>query len=200
VGDQRTIFGLGNLTALDRTVQILPVPLAGLTPVRRRSSRLTRAWRRRRSIVLGGLGIVAILAGVLLWMSPRSFSVEMTSGKVVVDSLVLTPRAGPFTNGVRVFTGPATLAVSPSKSGTTYGGAVMTWGGVSTTGRCILHANTVPVFETCRFTNPSGALTSTDTFDPVARTWHRRYADGVDVSVTVPPASALIPVPFPLGH
>jgi hypothetical protein len=200
VGDRRTIFGLGSITALDRTVQILPVPLAGLTPVRRRSSRFMRGWRRRRSIVVGGLGIAAVVAGALVWTTPRSFTVGMRSGKIIVDSLVLTPRAGPFSNGVRVFTGSATLAVSLPKSGTTYGGAVMTWGGVATTGRCALHASDMPVVETCRFTDGSGALTSTDTFDPTTRTWQRRYEDGVDVSITVPPASALIPIPFPLGH
>ena len=79
-------------------------------------------------------------------------------------------------------------------------GAVMTWNGAATTGRCVLVATARPVRETCRFVMGTLRMTAADTFDGASRMWRRRYGDGVDVAIAVPLGSALTPIPFPIAR
>lgn len=188
------------ITALDRAPQILPVPLGGLTPARHRTSRLSLLWRRHQSTALTALALVVSVLGVWLATSSGSFAVDVTAREVRVDGFVLTPSLPQPEKGVRVFTGKATLAISAVGPGETVAGAVMTWGGVSTTGRCVLRVLASTASEACQFTIGDTEVTSLDRFDVPTRTWQRRYGDGGEVAIAVPAGSALIPIPFPLGR
>jgi hypothetical protein len=184
---------------LDRRAQALPVPLGGLRPVRRQPSALLRTWRRHQSAAL--LAVAATATGGAVWLAatPRSFTVEANASEVRVDGAVLTASSH-GTGGIRVFSGQASLALTPSKSGMVRGAAVMVWKGMVTTGQCVLHLGPLSATETCRFRNGAVELTSTDAFDVASRVWQRRYGDGIDITVTVPKGSDLIPIPFPLGR
>jgi hypothetical protein len=197
---RRAIGRLSSTTALDRTAQVLPVPLGRLAPVRRQSSTLWRGCRRYESAAL--LAIAAVATGGALWLSvaPRSFTVEMNATEVRVDDVVLTASVVQSMHGIRVFTGPASLALAAVKSGTMRGGAVMTWKGVVSTGRCVLHVVAASASESCHFKSGAAEWTSIDTFDFASRVWHRHYEDGVDITITVPGGGEVIPIPFPLGR
>jgi hypothetical protein len=186
--------------ALDRTPQILPIPLGGLTPVRRRSSVVLRRFRRHQSTALLALAGVAIACAVWLSMTSRSFTVEMTASGLRVDEVVLTASTPRFVGGLRVFTGPASVALTAGESGSMRAAAVMTFNGVKTTGQCESHVSSRTASEACQFKGGGAGLTSTATFDFRSRTWDRRYSDGIEVTIMVPTGSELIPIPFPLGH
>jgi hypothetical protein len=188
------------ITALDRAPQILPVPLGGLTPARHRTSRLALLWRRYQSTALTAMALAAIALGVWLALSPGSFAVDATARGVRIDDFVLNPLPLQPEQGVRVFTGKASLAISDAGPGETAAGAVMTWGGLPATGRCVLRVFASTASDACEFTIGDAAVTSLDTFDFRARTWRRRYGDGGEVAITVAAGSALIPIPFPLGR
>ncbi len=159
-----------------------------------------RTWRRHQSAAL--LAVAAAATGGAVWLatSPRSFTVAANASEVRVDGVVLTASAPHVKGGMRVFTGQASLALTPAKSGMVHGAAVMVWKGMVTTGKCVLHLAPLSASETCRFRNGAVELTATDTFDSASRLWHRRYGDGVDVTVMVPKGSDLVPIPFPLGR
>jgi hypothetical protein len=186
--------------ALDRTPQILPIPLGGLTPVRRRSSLILRRFRRHHSTALLVLAGVAIAGAVWLSTTSRSFTVEMTASGLRVDDVVLTASTPRFVGGMRVFTGEASVALAAGEPGSMRAAAVMTLNGVKTTGQCESHVLSKTASEACQFKGGGAVLTSTATFDFGSRAWDRRYSDGIGVTITVPRGSELIPIPFPLGH
>jgi hypothetical protein len=185
---------------LDRTPQLLPVPLGGLHPTRRRPSMLLWHWRRHQPQVMIATALVAGLSGVWLATNPVSPSVAMDAAGVHVDDALLAAVSPQSVRGVRVFNGPASLAITSPSGGTSRAGAVMTWDGLATTGQCVLTVVATRASDACHFTIGSARLSAVDTFDAGARVWHRRYGDGVDVTIAVPAGSSLIPIPFPLGH
>ncbi|HUZ71021.1 MAG TPA: hypothetical protein VMU65_15035 [Candidatus Saccharimonadales bacterium] len=186
--------------ALDRSPQVLPVPLGGLTPARRHPSTLLRHWWRHQPKVMMAMALVAGICSVWLALIPPSFTIAMDATGVHVDGAVLRAATPQSVLGMRVFRGPASLAITASRGGASRAGAVMTWGGVVTTGRCVLVVIATGASDTCRFTMGSARLSARDTFDARAHIWHRVYGDGADVTIAVPAGSPLIPIPFPLGH
>jgi hypothetical protein len=197
----RSSAGRGpTIAAVDRRSQVLPIPLGGLSPVRRQSSALLRRYRRHQSAAL--LAVAGMATGAAVWLStsPRSFTVEMTASGVRVGDVLLTATAALATDGIRVFSGQASLALSPTKAGTAHGAAVMLWKGVATTGQCVLHVLPLSAAEACHFKNATAELTAIDTFDFASRLWHRHYGDGVEITIMVPKGGDLIPIPFPLGR
>jgi hypothetical protein len=197
---RRAAGRLDGTAALDRTPQILPIPLGGLTPVRRRSSVVLRRFRRHQSTALLALAAVATGGAVWLSTSSRSFTVELTASELRVDGVVLTASTPQPVGGTTVFTGQASLALTTGDSGSMRAAAVMTLNGVEATGQCEMHVLPMTASEACNFKSGAAEVTSVGTFDFASRTWHRRYSDGVETTITVPGGSELIPVPFPLGH
>jgi hypothetical protein len=200
MGDKRVAGRIDGAAALDRMPQILPIPLGGLTPVRRRSSAVLRRFRRHQTTAL--LGLAAVATGGAAWLSTssRSFTVEVTVGGVRVDDAVLTASTRHPVGGMRVFTGQASLALTTGDSGSKRAAAVMTLNGVEETGQCEIHVLPMTASEACRFKGGALEFTSAGAFDFASWTWHRRYSDGVEISIKVPRGSELIPIPFPLGH
>jgi hypothetical protein len=145
------------------------------------------------------LALAAAGGGVLLSTSPRSFDAGVDAVGVHVDDAILTPVAQSAA-GTKVFTGAATLVIVVASPGIVRAGAVTTWNGVLTTGRCVLIGGAAGASETCQYDLGTALLTSIDSFVVRTRTWHRRYSDGGEIAITVPAGSALIPVPFPLGR
>jgi hypothetical protein len=188
----------GRSGALDRAPQILPVPLGGLAPAHRRSTALKRIVRRYRSIPLLALAFAAGAGGVWLSSTSGTFEAGQDAAGVHVDGLTLTP-AVQSVAGTQVFTGAATIVIMTA-SGEIRSGAVMTWNGVSTTGRCTLRRGVAGVSETCMFSMGATRLTSIDRFDAATRTWQRHYGDDVDIMISVPTGTRLMPVPFPLAR
>ncbi len=184
---------------LERSVQTLPVPLGGLAPVHRRSTRLRRAASAHRSLPILVLALVFAAGGVWLSTSPRALEAGQDSGGVHVDGITLT-RVPQSTARSQVFTGAATLVIDTASSGVVTAAAVMTWNGLSATGRCVLRHTVVGAMERCVYALGPNRLTSTDTFSTKTRTWHRNYSDGVAVDITVPQGSTVTPVPYPLGR
>lgn len=188
----------GPAGALDRAPQILPVPLGGLAPAHRRTTALKRIVRRHRSTPLLALAFAAGAGGVWLSTASRTFEAGRDAAGVHVDGLTLTP-AVQSVAGTQIFTGAAAMVITTA-SGVIRGGAVMTWNGVSATGRCTLRRDAAGVSETCMYSMGTTRLTSVDRFDATTRTWKRRYGDGVEITMTVPTGTQLIPVPFPLAR
>ncbi len=196
----RAIVGSPDKTAsLDRSAQTLPVPLGGLAPVHRRSTALGRTLRRHRSAPLFAAALAASCTGAWLSTSPRSFDAGQYATGIHVDDWTLA-LAAQSAAGTQVFTGAATVAIETTPSGVVRAGAVMTWNGVRTTGRCVLARSATGAGETCVYEIGPTRLTSKDTYVTGTRTWSRRYGDGVEIAISVPSGSALIPVPFPLGR
>jgi hypothetical protein len=194
VGDR--VRGPGG--ALDRAPQILPVPLGGLAPAHRHATALKRIVRRHRSTPLLALALAAGAGGVWLSTTSRTFEAGQDAAGVHVDDLTLTPGVQSVA-GTRIFTGAATMVITTA-SGVIRSGAVMTWNGVSTTGRCTLRRDAAGASETCMFSMGATQLTSVDRFDVTTRTWKRRYGDGVEITIAVPTGTELMPVPFPLAR
>jgi len=155
--------------------------------------------RRYRSAPMMALALAAAGSGVWLSISPRSFEAGVDAVGVHVDGVVLTPVAQSAA-GTKVFTGAATLVIMFASPGIVRAGAVTTWNGVLTTGRCVLIGSAAGASETCQYDLGTALLTSTDAFVSRTRTWHRRYSDRGEITITVPAGSALIPIPFPLGR
>jgi hypothetical protein len=199
VVDRPTANDSGAAGFPERSAQTLPVPLGGLAPVHRHSTALRRTLRRHRSPPLLALAVLAAGSGVWLSIGPRSFNVGEEGGTLHVDDLTLTPLAQ-YVTETRVFTGPASVVIDTTSSGVTRGGAVMTWNGAPTTGRCVLLTDAAGASETCEYDIGARRLTSTDSFDARTKTWYRRYGDGVEIAITVSSGKPLIPIPFPLGR
>jgi len=189
-----------DVIARDRARQVLPVPLGGMVPARRRRPAWLRRWRQYQTGMLFLLALSAAGGGAWLSTTPRTHVVSMGSGGVRVDDIVLTRSASEPATGFQVFTGAATLALSVPAPGIMRAGAVMTWNGHVTTGSCVVHMSGHATVESCDFNIGATRLAAVDTFDRASSTWRRRYSDGIDIAITVPDGSPLIPVPFPVGH
>jgi hypothetical protein len=161
---------------------------------------ILRNWRRHQPRVLMGTALVAGICGVWLGASPVTSTVAMNAAGVDVDGALLTPVAPQTMPGVQVFNGPASLAITTPKRGTSHAGAVMVWGGLATTGQCVLVVIDAGASDACKFSEGPARFSAADTFDARNHVWHRRYADGVEVTIAVPVGTPLIPIPFPLGH
>ncbi len=144
--------------------------------------------------------MVAGLCGVWLATSAHTSIVVMDAAGVDVDGVLFTSVVPQAAAGLHVFGGPASLAISVPHEGTSRAGAVMKWGGLATTGQCVLAVVGAQASEACQFQEGSSRFSAADTFDAGGHVWHRRYADGTDVTIAVPAGSTLIPIPFPLGH
>jgi hypothetical protein len=142
--------------------------------------------------------LASAIAGIWLSTSTRTFSAGQDANGIHIDDMTLTPAPQAIV-GTQIFTGAATMAITMTPS-MARAGAVMTWNGVLTTGRCVLARRSAGAAETCVYAIGATRLTSTDTFVAVTRTWSRRYGDGVEIAIHVPRGSALIPIPFPLGR
>jgi hypothetical protein len=145
------------------------------------------------------MALVAVGGGIWFSTSPHSFNAGRDAIGVQVDDMTLTPSAKAAA-GTDVFSGAATLVLVTAPSGLIRGGAVMTWNGLRTTGRCVLLERAGGATETCEFWVGTARLTSSDRYVARTRTWNRRYGDGVDVTISVPSGSAPVPIPFPLGR
>ncbi len=200
MSDRHGVPGVAGAAGLDRSPQLLPVPLGGLHPARRHPSTLLRHWRRHQPQVMIVISLVAGLCGVWLAADPTTSTVAFDAAGVHVDDALLDAVSPATIHGVRVFDGPASLAITTPRGGISRAGSVMTWGGLATTGQCVLVVVAAGASDACRFTIGAAHLAAADTFDAPDHVWHRRYADGVDVTIAVPAGSALIPIPFPLGH
>jgi hypothetical protein len=167
-------------------------------PAHRHTTALKRTLRRHRSAPLLALGLMAAAGGV--WLStPSGFQAGRDQAGVHVGELTLS-RALQTAAGTEIFTGRATLVITAA-AGVSRGGAVMTWNGVPATGRCVLvQGVSAEARETCDFTLGAIRLTAVDRFDPVMRTWRRRYDDGDEITIALPAGASLIPIPFPLGR
>lgn len=196
----RTIDPAAGTTSFpERSNQTLPVPLGGLAPVHRHSTAMRRTLRRHRSVPLMALAFAASGSGVLLSTSPRSFDAGGDAAGVHIDDMTLAPAAQPK-SGTTIFTGAATLVIVAPSPRTERAGAVTTWNGVPTTGRCVLTDGVAVTSEMCEYEMGTARLTSTDSYTAATRTWHRRYSDGVEITIAVPTGSEVIPIPFPLGR
>jgi hypothetical protein len=195
----RGVVGTVTQPPLQRSTQTLPVPLGGLAPVHRRSTRLRRTLRAHRSAPILALALISAAAGVWLSIAPRSFDAGMDGAGVHVDGITLTPLAQKAT-GSQVFTGAATLVVDTASSRMVTAATVMTWNGVRATVRCVYLRSSIGGVETCLYELGSQRLTSTDQFSASRQSWYRQYSDGVAITITVPRGTTVIPVPFPLGR
>lgn len=184
---------------LERSPQTLPVPLGGLAPVHRRASAVRRNLRRHSSIPILVVSLAAAIGGVGLFASPPSFDAGEDAAGVHIDGMILTPVASAGA-GIRTFSGAATEVIHTTPSGAVRAGAVMTWNGMATKGRCLLLPTAMGAEEVCDYVIGTSMLTSIDTFSAVTRTWRRRYGDGVDIVITVPKGCSVIPIPFPLDR
>lgn len=191
---------MGTHAPLDRSTQLLPIPLGGLAPVRRRPSSVARFWRRHRVAATMVLALASTGGGVWLSVSPRASSVGEDAGGVHIESITLTAVTPQSVTGMRLFRGDAALAISAEKLGLVRAGAVMTWGGAPATGQCVLRSAVAHTTEACTFVIGATRLSAVDVYDTRARTWHRQYADGLDLAISVPVGEDVIPIPFPLGR
>jgi len=182
-----------------RSAQTLPVPLGGLTPAHRRATPLQHIARRHHTAPLLALAVMAAASGVWLSTSPRSFEAGHDATGVHMDDMTLTPVTH-STPEMQMFIGAAALAIATTRAGTERAGAVMSWNGVPTTARCVLRRTDAGAAEVCDYHIGATRLSSTDDYAASARTWHRRYSDGMEIAITVPTGAALIPIPFPLGR
>jgi hypothetical protein len=189
----------GSAGSLERSAQTLPVPLGGLTPVHRHSTTMRRTLRRHPSVPLVALALATGGAGVWLSTSPRAFTAGQDAAGIEVGGLTLTPIAQP-SRSTQSFTGVASVVIDTVSSGVARAGAVMTWDGFPTTVRCVLVRSATGVSETCAYDIGTTRLTSADSYSAKTRTWSRRYSDGMEITITVPNGSELIPLPFPLGR
>ena len=189
----------GTVGSKERSTQTLPIPLGGLAPAHRHPTVLRRAVHRHRAAPLMALALAAAGGGVWLSTSARSYDAGEDGRGVHVDTITLEPEAQSLA-GIRVFTGAATLVIAVTLPGIVRAGAVTIWNGAAATGRCVLVNSAASVRETCQFHIGTSQFTSTDTFAVGTKTWHRRYSDGVEITMTVPTGSTVIPIPFPLGR
>lgn len=198
MGD-RAVVGTSDATAsLDRSAQTLPVPLGGLVPVHRRATALRRVWDRYRAAPALAAALASAIGGIWLSTSTRTFYTGRDASGIHIDDMTLAPATSSVV-GTQVFTGAATVAIAVTPS-MERAGAVMTWNGLLTTGRCVLARRPTGAVETCAYAIGATRLTSNDTYIAATRTWSRRYGDGVEIAIHVPHGSALIPIPFPLGR
>jgi len=195
----------GGAALIDRDPQNLPVPLGGMTPGRRTLSvpAPLRLWRRRRSEVLAGIGLLLAVAAALVTVTRPDLAVYLDNDAVHVGALTLSPAAG--NGGVidgRLYRGPATLLLIARSDGTVVATAVTVLGGRRATGVCHFGPPTAnEIAERCVLDIGGVSVTCEDSlrFD-VPGVWQRRCSDGQELTVLVPAGAGVVPMPFPLGR
>jgi len=148
--------------------------------------------------VVSLLGALAALAGILLTVTPSTISVSRRGNTVTVGESILTAvSADPD-----VFRGDAVLVVHRRPDGTVRAAASTQAAGRLSTGACTMTRRSDRlVEETCEFRLGARRLTAVDHLDVGSgAAWRRRYDDGREVTITVHPDAAVVPVPFPIGR
>ncbi|HEX4579217.1 MAG TPA: hypothetical protein VH498_04360 [Candidatus Dormibacteraeota bacterium] len=186
---------------IDRDAPALPVPLGDATPVR--LARRRRRWllRRHGPTAAAAGGCVAAVAGAMLLLLPAPVSASLNGDRVEIGAMTLGRVAAGADARTVLYGGDASYALSEPGDGTARAAASWMAGGVMRTAACTLHRAPLRLVDECSFDVGSGALTCIDVLDlRGASTWQRTYSDGQRVEITIPPAGAAIPVPFPIGR
>jgi len=143
------------------------------------------------------LGAGAGLIGVLLLIRPPAVEVSRTGNTVRVGQSVLTAASAE----PEVFRGDAVLVVHPRPDGTLRAAASTVVAGRPSTGVCVMTRSGQGVDEHCEFHLGERRLTALDHLIlGSGAAWRRRYDDGREVTITVHPDAAVVPVPFPIGR
>ncbi|HEX6539127.1 MAG TPA: hypothetical protein VF155_08110 [Candidatus Dormibacteraeota bacterium] len=183
-----------------RPAQYLALPLGDLAPAHQELNRWVRAWRRHSSSVLTAAGCVLAAAGLLITWMPRPIQAFATPSRLQIAGVTLQREAGQPVPGYTLYGGDASVLLSGLAPSARAAGAA-TLGGRRTTGSCApAAASRSGPAERCRFRVGTAEVTSLDVFDRTARTWTRRYSDGVVITISAPAGQAAIPVPLPLGR
>ena len=182
--------------------QNLPLPVGGFQPQHRnRRPRLAlKLWRFYAPPSVGGIGILAALAGIALAFLQTPVPVYSYGGNVQVGTATLVYDGS-------AWIGDAAVVVNTQQSGVVIAGASTQAGGKNVAGRCrMIRASAAEMSETCDFwigVSSTGTpnLKSSDTYDLSHNgPWLRHYSDGQDVRIGVPLQAGLLPVPLPIGR
>jgi hypothetical protein len=174
-----------------RLKQNLPIG-AVTSPHAVRLRRAPTAWlpRVRLHVALMLTGAAAAAAGAIVSVEPGPITVRASAGAYEIGGARLLATAP------GVYQGPGGAAVVlVHADGATRAGASASLDGARTTGACTLPDGART--ETCRFTVEGRPVGAVDTWRGGG--WHRRYADGRTVDITVA-GGAPVPVPLPVGH
>lgn len=186
---------------VDRHPQNLPVPLGGMTPVRRAHRRRRRPIRTHAARALLITGLIAALAGMALLSLPATTEAYLDGDSIHVGGMTLTAAGPAGRGGATLYAGDASYVLVEPGDGSATASAVWSEQGVAMVARCALHHDGQRLVDECAFDGASGRLTSVDVLDPSAgSTWQRTYSDGVRVAIAVGQQGAAVPVPFPIGR
>ncbi len=186
---------------IDRDAQALPVPLGDGTPVRVARQRRRRLLRRHGDAVAMMVGCLCAVAGAALLGTPTPESAYLSGDRVHIGAMTLAQVSPRVPAGTLLYGGDASYALSEPGDGTARAAAAWVEGGAMRTGVCNLRSESLRLIDECTFDVGSGELTSVDVLDIGAGSaWHRTYADGRQVDITVPPDGAAVPMPFPIGR
>ena len=191
---------------IDRDPQHLPIPIGGFSPVRRprRPTRIGKFWRRNAASILTVVGMLAAAGGVALTVSAPPIPVYMSADQIHIGATVLTHAAGSgLPAGSSLYSGNATYVLTMNPDGSMRAAAVTFANVLKIDGSCVMAAP-VPtgtgLIEQCSFLIGGKSLTAQDVLNfNQSGHWSRTYSDGSKVSIGVPPAGGVIPVPFPIG-
>ncbi|HKR98626.1 MAG TPA: hypothetical protein VJU79_03835 [Candidatus Dormibacteraeota bacterium] len=186
-------------TVVETAGQHLPVPLGGSSPFhasppRPRAVRLRRHWR----MVLVVLGCAAAGGGIALTATHSDIAVFADVTGVHVGNLTLHQRDSGVP-GERVFAGDAVLAIAMHGTNTFEGSGVALVQGRRSVGSCTMTVHAETTVEDCDLRLGATRLRAHDVYSAARREWLRRYADGTEITMQVPPGSSVIPIPFPIG-
>jgi hypothetical protein len=190
---------------VDREARSLPVPIAGLRPVRRSRRRhaTLRLWRSRGRQLLTVIGLLLAAAAAAVTLTRPPLSVYAEGGVIHLQGSLLLPAASPdVPAGDRLYTGAATLLLVPGRGGAIVAAAVTVLDGQHVSGLCDFGPpSAVQVAERCTLRIGRHAVTCDDVLRfAEAGTWQRRCSDGQSLVVSVPKGGTVVPMPFPLGR
>jgi hypothetical protein len=183
----------------DRHGQVLPIPIAGLTPAHSRVHVLRRIWRRWQPVCLTVAGLISAGLGVVVGTSPMTIEVYGDASAIHIGSSVLQRAGTPAVLGSRLYVGDASIVMVPDQHGWRAAG-VTTVDGKAARGTCRFEETANGAAESCVFTLGVQTLKATDAFDASNGRWRREYVDGVTVIFRVPSQYGPVPIPIPLGH
>jgi hypothetical protein len=104
-------------------------------------------------------------------------------------------------SSIALYGGDASFALIERRDGSARAAAAWISSGVLSSGTCDLQRKGERLIDDCTFSGAHGEITSVDVLDLAAGNgWQRIYADGVRVTIAVPPNGAAVPVPFPIGR
>lgn len=186
---------------IDRDRQNIPLPLGGMAPVRMHSAGRGRGIRTFAEAVVLVIAVCAALAAMVLLLLPTTVGASLDGGRLDVGSMVLTQVGTVPQTSTILYGGDASYALIERGDGSARGAAAWTSSGIVSSGLCDLRRVGLRLVEYCTFTGAPVGITSVDVLDPASGPdWQRTYADGVRVTIAVPPDGAVIPVPFPIGR